>query len=358
MKIQIEQKLSPFSHTPGTYFVLPGSSLQVQIFPTRLIFQDLQDEKNASFVVDLQINGPHKDFTAELHLSEGYVKVFTEAQNGYIRYYLQAVKEGVQIYLEKASCGLVCFCMGKEIKIHAKEQKLLPIPFSFYEASQIERISFGIHKKLDWDLVKKRRLLDEILPVWFHLSQLVPKQTPANSEDGTLFLLERCKNLMQEKSRVGLYSAWMDLFDSGFEGVLSPRSEDPYFWGTTPKANSRFSPLLLLESAYFAIRDLFFQEQGNTYSFLPCLPPEFHSGRMVRVRTKDGDQVDFEWSKKTLQKIVWRSAISREIQLNLSNDLSSFRIRKSLKDRGRKMEKTDPVFLEERGVLFLDRFQK
>ncbi|MGH2612381.1 MAG: hypothetical protein ACRDFB_04965, partial [Rhabdochlamydiaceae bacterium] len=97
---------------------------------------------------------------------------------------------------------------------------------------------------------------------------------------------------------------------------------------------------------------LLFKEQ-NGFSFLPNLPPQFHAGRLVNLRTAHGDLVSIEWSKKWLKKVIIKPGETREVLLTLQKLFCSFRINKKIKH-----DVKNPLSLMVGKTLFLDRFEK
>src|SRR5579871_5182907 len=100
MRITIAERLHPFSHKNGTKFLLPGTSFSVQVFPTRLDFLDLEG-RVVPFNVCFEVAGPVRDFTAELDLEHGALRVFGMTRKGYMRYRVFAKKEGIWLIVEK-----------------------------------------------------------------------------------------------------------------------------------------------------------------------------------------------------------------------------------------------------------------
>ncbi len=329
MKITIAQKLFPCSHLPGTTCLIPGSDWQVQAFPTKLRFQSLvsQEEKELS----LNIQGPILDFTVQLNLEKLRVEVFGHAAGGYIRYFISMVESGISIFFEKE-----------------KREEILPVSWKQGSPSQ-ERLSLGMHKKLDWELVHRRRDLKEIFPIWLKLGQITPS-TPETKE-GAASLLAECPKLE-------VVSHFTKLFLAGFKSLLVPRLVDDDHQGIIPSCEAtQGSPLILLTEGALLIRALFFKEEKDLFYFLPCLPPEFHEGRMVHVTTLKGDIISLEWSKKLLAKVMIHPKETREISFHLQHVLKSFRVKYSLREKGKRHLAKDPLFVEAGKVLYLDRFE-
>jgi len=317
MKITIAERLRPFSHLPGASCVIPWSSFKVQAFPALLIFENLNTSEKHEY--KLGWKGPVNEFTLELDLEKGVVWVYGKTLDGHRRICIEMQEAGIAI------------------------DKTLIIPGTRLMPHPIERLSLGMSKKLDWELVLRRQEMAEILPIWFRLGQMVPK-------GGTASLFQECDKL-------DVTNLYLKLFLVGFEGILTPRLADTMHQGIVSE-KILGSPLILLTEGAKYIRALFFKESEESWDFLPCLSPEFHAGRFVQLTTKAGDKIDFEWSKKVLQKVVIHAESDREIVICLPKPLTSCRLRSSLKEKGRRHFLEKPLILRQSQKLFLDRFEK
>ena len=301
MTIKIAARLKLFCHLPGTTCVIPKTALQVQVFPTLLRFTDLLTEKTWDEKVEWK--GPVEGFTVELDLEKGSVEVFGKTAAGFRR-----------------------------IKI--KEQPFKP--------EKLERLSLGKHTKLDWELVCRRMDMEEMAPVLFQLGQLVPEAKATTPILKFLELSDKTETTQQLTA----------FFKTGFHGMMAPRLHDDDLQGIVEEGSFSGSPLALLRQGYQAVRALFFTEQ-NGFSLLPNLPPQFHAGRLLDLRTTQGDQISIEWSKKQLKKVVIKPEKTREVILTLQKSLSRFRINKKVKH-----DVKNPLPLLAGRTLFLDRFEK
>jgi hypothetical protein len=328
MQIKIAQRLFPFCHLPGTTCLIPGSDWQVQAFPTKLRFKSLISGEERE--LDLAVKGPVLDFTIQLNLEKLRVEIFGRAAGGYERYLISMEEKGIMILFEKE-----------------KRQELIPVLWQKGRTSH-ERLSLGSHKKLDWELVSRRLDLKEIFPVWLRLGQITPHVPGA--KEGTASLLTECPKLE-------LASHYTKLFLAGFKSLLVPRLDDDAYQGIIASQGSQGCPLILLTKGAELIRTLFFKEEGDLFHFLPCLSPEFHEGRFVDVTTLKGDVICFEWSKKTLAKVIIHPQQTREITCHLQHVLKSFRVKQSIREKGKRHLSQEPLLLEEGKVIYLDRFE-
>lgn len=321
--IPIAARLRPFSHVPGTSCMIPYSSWQVQAFPALLRFTNLLSDETQEMALNTQ--GPVLDFTVELDLEKGGVHIFGHSQRGYQRFSIGMEESGIRVVSEKG-----------------KNKILLPAKGLLRNPSK-ERLSLGSHKALDWELVKRKQDLTDILPVWFRLGQLVP-ETPL-PKNGMATLLKPCDKLE-------VVPQFLKLFMAGFHGILTPRLFDDEYQGIidTDKKNTD-CPLGLLTTGAKWIRSLFFTEEKDGFAFLPCLPPQFHAGRFLHLETSRGDVIDLEWSKKLLRRAIIRPGMTRKVRFHFQKAIKSFRV------KGERHAAETPFMFEAGKTLYLDRFE-
>lgn len=310
MRIQIKEKFRPFSHEPGTICLIPRTAFEARIYPAKIFFRNLETFEEKEVALDTL--GPVHGFTVHVDLERGEVSVFGRSKRGHFRYLLD---EKQFPFLKKTEIP------------HSKK-----------------RLHLGVGKAQDFSLMRRRMDMAEIFPFWLKMAYLIPKVDLPKKAIGTMVLLEEGK---------------LDLaFQASFQGIFSPRLSDENFLGLIPESKKiqGVSPIGILHEGARQIEELFFQEQEETWNFLPNLPKEFHAGRFVQIETKVGDLIDIEWSKKSLKKAVIRPAKTRDVSLGLKRGLKSFRIRKSPRQKGEIASKN--VALEAGKLLYLDRFTK
>lgn len=333
MNIAIAERLRPFSHAVGTRFLIPGTSWCTRVFPTRLEFSDLEG-KGEPFFLLFDFEGPIKEFTAELDLEQSCLCVFGKTRKGFMRYTLCVRGEGVELTMKKTPLDKVgidhsllserfFLCRGesKEVCGNVKHTKLL----------KTERLSLGMHKAQDWDLMCRRLDCKEIFPHWFRLSGL----SAASCYAGDFHLLEECRKKIEQRDKEQIVEAFEHLFLAAFGGLLVPRLFDADHHGlipyqtTTPQGSS---PMPLLIESGKLIRSLFIQEKEGVVSLLPCLPTQFHCGRLIGVRLSCSNAVlSVEWSKKVLKRVVIVSEKEQELQLQFPKGIRSCRVVRGLK---------------------------
>ncbi|MBS0629218.1 MAG: hypothetical protein JSS30_03210 [Verrucomicrobia bacterium] len=294
MPIKIAAKLRPFSHQPGICCLIPHTTWEVKIFPTKLFFRDHQSGRTEEVSI-----GKQKEFTVVDDLERGRIEILGKPR--------QLIAAGSYEFLEK-----------------------IELP------SSNKRLSLGCHKKQDWEQIQRRADMGEIFPFWIRLAQIIPET--ALPSIGTAELLKQGK-LDQT-------------FHAGFVGILCPRLQDENYLGIIPdvKIPSGVSPLGILHEGARQIERLFFYEEGEALYFLPKLPKEFHAGRFVHLTTRAGDEIDMEWSKKQLRRVVIRAKSTRTVQLHLQSHIRRFRVQKAI------FHRDQPIELQAGKTLYLDRF--
>ena len=221
------------------------------------------------------------------------------------------------------------------------------ILFEKLPAPSIEELSLGSHKAQDFDLIKRRLDLKEILPLWFALGEWVKCDTQSTySKKSLLGCLED-----------GEPQAFKDLFRAGFIGMFSPVYLDHYHQGfPLPPLEKNESCLLLLKKGNEFIRRLFIEEKEDGLSLLPHLPSEFHAGRMLNIQCKEMGVIHIEWSKKLLRRVVLSSKRKKSLTLYLQKGIKTFRLRKSKIEKGIEVISGSPIELEEDVTYMMDNF--
>jgi hypothetical protein len=322
MKIKIAERLRPFSLIPGASCVLPGSCFVLEAFPTQL--------RIAGREWKMPLTGPVTGFTLQQDLEKNCVYVFGKAKEGYFRVRVEASDSGFQITAEKGPL--------KSAFIEAEVPYVSKILF--------ERLSLGNHKSQDWDQVQRRCDLKEILPVLFCLGQKIPL-LPPQPLTGTARLLELPEDRKQ------LPAALEALFKAAFRNILVPRLMDDQHQGLVVEEPGLGNPFFLLQEGAKRVRALFFKQNERRLSFLPNLPIPFDSGRMLGLQAPGIGEIDIEWSKKILRRVILRATTSGEVLFDLQNEIKSFRVGKK-----KKLKSNEPLLLEAGKTYNLDRFQK
>ncbi len=331
MRIAIEERLKPFSHIPGAACLLPGTNWKIEAFPALIRLGN-------KYEIRLQLTGPVKGFTLEQDLEKNNVLVFGHAQEGFYRLRFQASLQGIEAKLLNApEQGMVM--NGRLLK--REEFLFFSEEVSFFLPEQWERLSLGVSKAQDWDLVWRRFDLREILPVLYGLGQKVPLFSET-SLCGTGRLLQQGR--------------WEEFCLAAFSHLLVPRLIDTQHQGFHLDECVSGDPSSLLRDAASILRALFFVQEGTDLFLLPHCP--FPSGRLVQIRMPGVGSLDMEWASGSLRRVVLRSRITGTIRLRGAKHLQSCRIRTSLAEKGSRRNVHDPFPLNENQIYYLDSFHQ
>jgi len=308
-RILIAERLRPFSSEPGVLMPLPGSSLILRLFPEKMIV-----EGGGEVVFDLE---DVLEFTAQLDLEKGRVRVWGRGKRGYFRYRIvAALAGGLAVVKEKGE-----FEWSADFSL-AEEGPFYSAPQDFV------RLSLGSHKKQDWQMVNRRRDFKEILPIWNALAQ----QVKAEEEGPSWPVPEAPETVVPELLKTYL---------SRFRGVMAP-----------------VGPLSLLSEGAAFVRRLFVDSDRGEAALLPRLPPQFHCGRMLHVPVAGVGRLDLEWSKKWLKRVALYPDQEGEVLLRLQDGLKRFCVRRSKQDRGFIAERGKPLRFKKGERYLLDNFEK
>lgn len=312
--IAIAEHLRPFSHRPGTACLIPSTPIEVQVFPTLIRFHDRTLIKEHP----LPATHPLAPFT-----------VFQDLE-----------RQCVTIYAHHA-----CYHITPTLEVLT--QKKAP----HYPHPNHERLSLGSHKSQDFDAIRKRGDLCEIFPLLYRLGKITPVTLPAGHHP-MFSLLDSCETLIAKSAHDKIGEAFLRLFYAAFRGMLVPRLFDDEYQGIVHSEESTASPLPLLSGAAFLIRSLFIEEHTDHIAILPHLPPQFHAGRFVRLQVENLGEIDLEWSKKTLRRLVIRSAVDRELAFCFQPFLKTCRV------QGNRMACDMAVAIKSGTTYVWDRFEK
>lgn len=341
MKIQIAERLRPFSHAAGALCLIPGTCWEIEAFPTRLKIGETIDLK-------FRLTGPVVGFTLQQDLEQNCVWVFGEAKEGFYRLKIQASDGGFTLLAEKTPPKGLSFGGSKKGLLKSKDVLSFSAEVEFHLDSSIERLSLGSHKEQDFD---KKKGLKEMLPVLFLLGQKIPR-IPPQPLLGTAALLE------MPKDRKEADAALQAFLMAAFTPIFIPRLNDHHHQGLAPEESGEGNRFFLIQEGAKRVRGLFFQQNERRLKFLPFLPISLDCGRMVQVTAEGIGEIDFEWSKKLLRRVILRASTSGEVILELQNELKSFRVRTSMREKGRRQQKSEPLLVQAGKTYFLDLFQK
>lgn len=370
MHISIAERLRPFSHVPGTATILPGSGLRIQIYPCLVRISDLKSAQSHLLgELKLNLKGPVEQFTVFNDMEKGRITVSGKTWEGWIRYHLisSLKKNGLRFLLEKAPHKICVIEEGeREHQIKEKEHVDLFMPHDSFEPYKIplcDRLSLGNHKAQDFELIRRRGDLAEILPLIHRLGQLVPFGEVPSSLSGTLSLFEECRqSFALERPEKGS-QAWHRFFMGCFNQLLVPQFEDVNYQGLIHLVDSdvslpvNLSPLVLLSAGSRLIRKLFIQQESNQLAILPYLLPSLHCGRLLNTPLEGGGWLSMEWTKKTIRRLVIYSEKEREWSFKFRSDVRSYRLRQSDQEKGERVSCQKSLCFKHNQSYLFDNFQ-
>lgn len=350
MRITIAERLRPFSHRPGAPCLIPGSALQVEVFPARLRVARLQGLKPLLLhELVLPLQGPMRQFTTQVDLEKGFLKVWGFCLEGFFSYRLRAFQGRLELEVEKGPKGLQAL-HGWSLEDDSCQAVELPL----------RRLSLGSHRKQDIDFLWANRDWTTLLPLFLRSSDYFSiEESCLSYEEGPFALLSACHEAWH-RAHDQLYPSMEAFFLAALHGMCCPRLVDEQYQGIVfPVAHvsSNLSPLELLKAGASFLHSLFLHDDDEGLHLLPALPPQFHCGRYTGVCSTWG-MVDLEWSKKTIRRVCFRSFKEGAIKLSCYRGVTSFRLRRNVCERGTRCFVDQALPIEEGQVYLLDRFEK
>ncbi|MFA6119113.1 MAG: hypothetical protein WCT85_04020 [Parachlamydiales bacterium] len=356
MQIKIKQKPVLISHKIGSSFLIKNTSFFVTIYPGLLWFKDLNSKKQ--FRLFLNFQGPQKRFTVLHDLKNGQLKIFFETNLGFFSYKIKNdSNKKLILFFENLPNNVTEIKSDSDAnfkKISAKESISLPIE-QINDLQVEEQLSFGVLKKQDIELIKKREDLLEILPFIFMLSQYYLDTSAYASKN---VFIENLKTLMQNNEKILLEEALHNVYKALFFDAFVPRANDEEYQNIGIfKEEPGVSPVMVFSELYRIIKSLLINEDADGLYLLPCLLVSLHHGKAVNLKVSFG-LVDLEWSKKILKKVVIRSADDLKIKLNLQAKIKNFRLKEDEQGKGKICQNSDEITLKKNRVYYLDNFKK
>jgi hypothetical protein len=363
MNICIAERFYPFSHSFGQAYLIPQTDWQVQVFPCLLKFHSFSSSQRIEWSLSLQ--GPIDPFTAEQDLERPSIRVFGESRTGYFRFLIQREEDQLVLLFEKTPPEGVLLHTSTQkegLRCYKASKIVIASLHPFNDCPVQERLFLGVSKQPDWDLIRRRKDMKEILPFWHRIGLLSPSVDEKDgSPSAVLGLLNICEQKIQDRDKQGAYEALVHLFQVGFSQGLVPRLRDEEHQGILSSEMLDYvegNPLVLVKRGSSLIRSLFFQEKNGIYHILPCLPISFVFGRMVQLSTEKQNRIDLEWSKKQLRRMKICVHKDGELKFRWPSYVEQYRLRRSFQDKGRILEKIDSIQVKAGEELWLDRFQK
>lgn len=191
-RIEIREKLRPYSRKEGTKCLVPCSDWIFEAFHDRIVISDGE-------VVPISLSGPVRNFLVQMDLERDCAWISGLTPNGV--YELQLTAEDGQLFLTVRRIPKDGLKIGNN-PVTLRQKILLASGGVTVERRLPERLSLGNWKAQDWDLVSQRKDPREFVPTLFLLGQksvLSPRSGIFGLEETHTYAQIRNKLVREEK---------------------------------------------------------------------------------------------------------------------------------------------------------------
>lgn len=352
MRITIAHRFLPYCHEEGFRVLIPRTSAIVEVFPTLLtLYTFVQGGLHPVTVVPIAVSGPVRNFSAILDLERGLLRVSGHSHDGYFRYRVGVSDDGALQYLvEKEPSALPL--LGLEP---------LSLPFVAIEGQRPrERLSFGCHKAQEWPSIRRRALMAEWMPLWHWLGQWLATPTiPIHTLAEELSLMGALSSALQRGDSSLATTTLKELYHVAFTDLFVPNGERWRLLGSSLPPTLSHDTLDLVRYGSLLIRAFFFHyaENENVVTILPHLPQELHCGRYLSASCGSVADLDFEWSKHRLRRLIIHAKEGSVMTLRWHKPLKTCRLRSDKQPAARILTNGQQLNLLAGERYYLDRFE-
>jgi hypothetical protein len=349
LKIKIRNDLYPYTFSFNKDILLTNTNYLVKVFPSLLIFRDINNKKE--FEVELDIKGPVKDFRVIQDLKRGLLSISFFSLDDFISFKI-LTSDNAAIVFEKIKSNILNIKIDNTSFI-ASSKKSYDLPIKIVSnLSAQEKLSFGNHKKQEIDQINQREDLLEFIPFIYGLSQFFDIKKSFNIN----FFIELEKKI-DSKQKDNLEEAFLNIKKAFFYDFFVPRNFDFDYQNIFFENLKNIESIYILKEYARLIRKTLISEENNLLNILPCLTKQFFCGRMINIHQSFCD-LDIEWSKKLIKKMIVKPFLDKEISFKFQTKIKTFRLKKSLKEKGEILKNNQKILLKKDGVYYFDRFQK
>jgi len=343
MTISIHHKLKPFSHEKGQRYLIPGSTVSIQVYPTKILGFDLLDLKSV-FEIHLDLHDFYKEFTSEVDFEKKHLRVFGKCLEGFIELKIFSEAQGLLLRLERfKGQSLKITLNGITKTLHIKDEIVLN-EGSEALSTKNEHLFLGISKKQDLSQIYERLDLKEYLPYIFKLGSFL-NLAPSKAQDPFIQEVATFSSLNQTKKKEYLEKLIYGFFKQGFIPCLS----DETFSGLKSSTDINLSPLYLIKALYESLKSSLVIFENKKLKIMHGWLEEFVAGKLTHVEVEFGF-IHLEWTKGFLRRLVLDVKKDTDIELVFSKKIKSYRIRK-----GKKIGRDISFF--EKGIYHIDHFE-
>jgi hypothetical protein len=311
--------------------MVPKSNWALEAYPKEIRF--FYEEMSVSLELDL--NEPISGFTLQQDLEKDVVRVFGRAKEGY--FHFEISHEGKKIItILKRGKSIPYIFSGKK-GVLERHQFLEIETEPAFETYHTERLSLGVTKKLDWEMVLRRGELKEILPVLFFLGQKVDPSLADSS-----FEIDSIEIFLK----------------AYFDHLLLPkRSLDKRLGVSGKDLPSHISLAAILYKSYEKVRSFFIKEERGSISIFPNLPKEFVSGKLIGLKFSSAI-IDIEWTKQKIRRVRIVAILEGVLEIKWPKEVDSYRLKYRPQEKGQMVASSEEILLLPGKIYYLDKFQK
>ena len=351
-RIEIRQKLRPYSSLAGIEVPYPSIGRVFQIYPTK-VFIDKNEE--TELAVDWKFSKPVQKITTFFNLIQAKVEVYLDFEKGVLHYELYENAKGLVLAPVRNTMGGASIKVdGSLFKKVALNKEVLLLPTVQKEGGSKEILSLGSHKKQEIEGLLKREDFKEILPILFSLGQMC-EVSSIKQAVGHLKVLKEVKKLIESSEHDLILPHLKPLLHSAFSGLFVPHLEDIFYWRGGEELKNAPSSFTLLRELYQLTRSLFIQSNKKELFFLPHLPKELFCGRLLQVEERDL-LIDIEWTKKSLRRMRIKALEDVSLQLHFQKPIQKCRV--SVNNKPIVFKNKQRLIFEKSKTYIFDRFEK
>ena len=313
--ISIREDFRLFTHQPGKQSVIPRSKAWMRVYPC--LIEICTENETLSLELDLHLV---KDFTHLLNIEKGRVEVFGQAKEGYFHLWFFARNGEVVLSLKRGK-SLLFKMHSQEVCLNKGDEVALLKTTTINEVSCLEKLSFGCYKK---PLLEKNMNVDAKL---FLLAQQMPEENIVSLDD------EKIKALLVD--------------------LCAPQTCDKYHQGLG-LGSIAFDRFSLFSTVKKRVREALFIEHEDRIDILKGGKTLPIAGRVVGIKG-DGFKIDFLWRKNKIIRCVIHPEIDGKKRLNFARCEKRYRIKTSLRSKGKFVDADAFIELKAGQKVFIDR---
>lgn len=216
-RIEIREKLRPYSRKEGTKCLVPCSDWIFEAFHDRIVISDGE-------VVPISLSGPVRNFLVQMDLERDCAWISGLTPNGV--YELQLTAEDGQLFLTVRRIPKDGLKIGNN-PVTLRQKILLASGGVTVERRLPERLSLGNWKAQDWDLVSQRKDPREFVPTLFCWAKRVSFLLDLGFLAWKRLIPTRKSETSSLGRKKGRFTSYPGLQNTLWEGLISKLHLDP-----------------------------------------------------------------------------------------------------------------------------------